>query len=389
MKRFLLIFVSACLGSLTTLAGLFYLAPQLLPATTVKQIIKTVPVQTANKKYTLTGEQIYAQFGDAVVHVKAQIQEESDSFFGFPIPENRVASGSGFFISSDGYIVTNAHVVANANDIQVKLADGTVKKAELIGLDASSDVALLKTDPQRAKFSVLSLGDSSKLKVGETVYAIGNPLGFDRSMSQGIVSALNRTIEAPNGFPIKGVIQTDAAVNRGNSGGPLLSQNGSVVGITSQIASTGFDSGNIGIAFAVPSNTVKKVVKQLKTKGKVSHAWLGIEGTDLSPELAKFLKLPVSRGVMVITILADGPAQKAGLRGADTQIEFQGDIIKVGGDIITALNNKTVVSMEELVQTLADYQSGDEVTLTIIRNRQMQKVKVKLGERPSSVDVIQ
>lgn len=388
MKRLALIIFSAAIGSLITVTTLFYLAPQLLRPTSVKQIIKTVPAPTA-KKFRLTSTQIYEQFSDAVVYVSAQIQEQTDNIFGIPLPENKVASGSGFFISGDGYIVTNAHVVNNAQTVTVKLADGTTRKAELIGLDASTDVALLKTDTQGLKFAVLNLGNSDKLKVGETVYAIGNPLGYDHSMSQGIVSALNRTIEAPNGFPIKGVIQTDAAVNRGNSGGPLLSENGTVVGITSQIASTGFDSGNIGIAFAVPSNTVKKVVKQLKEKGKVSHAWLGIEGSDLTPELAKFLKLPVSRGVMVITILGDGPAQKAGLRGADTRLNFQDEIKQVGGDIIVALDGKPIKSMEQLIQTLSNYEAGDHVTLTIIRDHQKKNIKVTLGERPSSIEVIQ
>ena len=216
--------------------------------------------------------------------------------------------------------------------------------------------------------------------------AIGNPFGLDRTVTSGIVSALQRQIQAPNGFSISHVIQTDAAINPGNSGGPLIDSSGGVVGINSQIQ-TGGSSGNVGIGFAVPINTAREVVTQIEEHGEVKHAYLGISGGSITPDLAKALKLPVEEGVLVNEVVKGGPADKAGIKGGDTSATIEGASVRLGGDVITEVDGKKVEGMEEVINAVNAAQPGDELKLTIDRDGDTKKVKVTLGVRPDSAEV--
>jgi S1-C subfamily serine protease len=380
MRSFINSFLAAVVGGLIVFAASNYTAPPEKREVPATGAAAEQAQEVSAKSNELTAEDIYNRYGNAVVHVKAMTRGRSDFFFRFPDSDGQSSTGSGFIVSDDGYVITNAHVVGDSTNIVVQFSDRAEVSAELVGIDQSTDLALLKIDPRNHNYQVLALGDSADLKVGETVYAIGNPLGYDRSMSQGIVSALNREIRAPNDFPIRGVIQTDAAINRGNSGGPLISSRGKVIGVTAQIASTG--TGNIGIAFAIPSSTVKKVFTEIKETGKASHAWLGIQGTDLIPEVAKELKLDIERGAMVVTVLNPSPAKTAGLQGADRSIRLDQGTFDVGGDIITKLNKAKIGAMEDLIRELTRYGVGDEIELTVVRGKTAETIKITLEERP-------
>jgi S1-C subfamily serine protease len=254
--------------------------------------------------------------------------------------------------------------------------------AKLIGKDTSNDIALLKVNVDKDKLDPLTLGDSSDAQVGDPVVAIGNPFGLDRTVTSGIVSALARQIRAPNGFTIQNVIQTDAAINPGNSGGPLIDAQGRVLGINSQIATTG--GGNIGIGFAVPVNTAKQIISQLKKSGKVERAYLGITGVTISSQLADSLNLPSDEGVLVQE--ARDPAKKAGVKGGDTPVTISGQQLLLGGDVIVQIDAKKVTSMDDVVAYVAGKKPGDEVSLKLLRGSKSRTVKVELGTRPDAID---
>jgi S1-C subfamily serine protease len=282
-------------------------------------------------------------------------------------------------------------VIEGASHIAVKLGESdTEYTAEVVGTDPASDLALLKVNAPQSELDPLKLGDSSKMEVGDPVVAIGNPFGLDRTVTSGIVSALQRQIQAPNGFSISNVIQTDAAINPGNSGGPLINAAGEVIGINSQIETGGSGSnGNVGIGFAIPINTAKEEIKQLETNGEVEHAYLGIEGGSITPEFAKVLNLPVKEGVIVQSVVKGGPADKAGLEGGKTSVTIGGAQIKVGGDIITEVNGKKINGMEEVVELVNEDKPGEEVELTILSGGQTKHATVTLGKRPASVEEAQ
>jgi putative serine protease PepD len=271
-------------------------------------------------------------------------------------------TGSGFVVSDDGYLVTNAHVVEGANgQIKAKIGDGKVLDAKLVGEDASTDLALLKVSATNLK--PLALGDSSNVEVGDAAYAIGNPFGLDRTLTTGVVSALQREISSPNGFSIDDVIQTDAAINPGNSGGPLFNTAGQVIGVNSQIESTGSSDsggqpGNVGIGFAIPSNTVKSVVSQLRATGKVTHAYLGVQTQAAS-----------GAGAQVAQVTGGGPAANGGLQA---------------GDVITSLGGKAVEDPTALSSLVDEHKPGDSVSVEVSRNGSKKTLSVKLGERPDT-----
>ncbi len=294
------------------------------------------------------------------------------------------ATGSGFVIDDEGHILTNAHVVEGAKDITVEVGeDGEQRKAELVGADPSSDVALLDVD-ESDDLTALELGDSGGAEVGDPVVAIGNPFGLDRTVTSGIVSAKQRQIQAPNGFSISDVIQTDAAVNPGNSGGPLLDSGGRVIGINSQIAST--SGANDGVAFAVPIATAKDVADQLLDDGSVERAYLGITGGDVTPEAAQALDLDVDAGAIVEQVFQGGPADDAGLRGSDGQANVGGQAIPSGGDVITDLNGEPIEGMEDVINAVNTGKPGDELQLTVVRDGGTEQVTVTLGERPAQAE---
>jgi S1-C subfamily serine protease len=337
--------------------------------------------------------QIYRHDGRGVAFIEASRPAQGSSGlgpFGQPEPEGEgggTATGSGFLIDTEGHVVTNAHVVEESNRVEVKLGSSDeTYSAEVVGTDPATDVALLKVDAPADSLHPLGLGDSSKVQVGDPVVAIGNPFGLDRTVTSGIVSALQRQIQAPNGFSISHVIQTDAAINPGNSGGPLIDSSGSVIGINSQIQ-TGGSSGNVGIGFAVPINTAREVVTQIEDHGEVKHAYLGISGGSVTPSLAKALKLPVEEGVLVNEVVKGGPADKAGIKGGDTSATIEGASVRLGGDIITQVDGKKVEGMEEVINAVNAAQPGDQLKLTIDRDGDTKKVTVTLGVRPDSAEV--
>ena len=238
----------------------------------------------------------------------------------------------------------------------------------MVGTDPATDVALLKVDAPADQLHPLALGDSSKVEVGDPVVAIGNPFGLDRTVTSGIVSALQRQIQAPNGFSISHVIQTDAAINPGNSGGPLIDASGNVIGINSQIQTGGSGNGNVGIGFAVPIDTAREVVKQIEEHGEVKHAYLGISGGSITPDLAKALKLPVEEGVLVNEVVKGGPADKAGIQGGDTSATIEGASFSLGGDIITEVDGKKIAGMEDVINVVNAAKPGEKMELTVLRD---------------------
>jgi S1-C subfamily serine protease len=332
--------------------------------------------------------QIYHRAGDGIAFIKSGFGGEgtpSASPFGEPEGEGE-ASGSGFLIDTEGHVITNSHVVEGAENVEVTLGSSdTSYEAEIVGTDPATDVALLKVDAPSDQLHPLALGDSSRVQVGEPVVAIGNPFGLEKTVTAGIVSALQRQIQAPNGFSISHVIQTDAAINPGNSGGPLIDSSGRVIGINSQIQ-TGGGRGNVGIGFAVPINTARDVVEQLKESGEVEHAYLGISGGSITPDLADALKLPVDEGVLVDEVVKGGPADKAGVEGGDTSATIEGASFRLGGDIITRVNGKKATGMEDVIDAVNAASPGDELTLTVLRGGETKDVVVKLGVRPASAE---
>jgi S1-C subfamily serine protease len=289
------------------------------------------------------------------------------------------ALGSGFVIDGEGHIVTNDHVVDGASSISVEFSDGSTYDAQLVGTDASTDIGVIKVDAPSSELTPLQLGDSGALQVGDEVVAIGSPLGLNETVTSGIVSALNRTITSPNNFSINDAIQTDAAINHGNSGGPLLDLQGQVIGINSQIESD--SGGNDGIGFAVPSNTVQSVVSQLIATGKVQHAYLGVGIATITDALSSQLGLPA--GVEVTQVTPGGPADDAGLKAADATTVVGGQEFPTGGDVITAVNGKAVSTSEELQSVIGAMKPGDSASITYSRDGSEHTVQVTLGTRPS------
>ncbi len=335
--------------------------------------------------------QIYKNDGDGVAFIESEIPaQESQSFSPFGEPEQEgggTATGSGFVIDTEGHLLTNNHVVEGADRIQVKLGDSdTTYTAEVVGTDPATDLALLDVEAPASQLHPLALGKSAEMEVGDPVVAIGNPFGLDRTVTSGIVSALQRQIEAPDGFSITNVIQTDAAINPGNSGGPLINAAGEVIGINSQIATGGSGGGNVGIGFAIPIDTVRAEIHQLETKGEVDHAFLGISGGTITPDLAKAINLPVKEGVIVQSVVKGGPADKAGIEGGNTAATIDGAEVSLGGDIITEVEGKKVTSMDEIVELINEMKAGEELELTILRDGGTKTATVTLGDRPDSVE---
>jgi S1-C subfamily serine protease len=353
----------------------------------------TSTVDSQESSDTNTVNQIYRHDGQGVAFIESTEAPEETSAPLSPFGEEEsrgggIATGSGFLIDNEGHIVTNNHVVEGATKVEVKLGSSdTSHEAEVVGADPATDVALLKVDVPADQQHPLSLGNSAKVQVGDPVVAIGNPFGLDRTVTSGIVSALQRQIQAPNGFSISHVIQTDAAINPGNSGGPLIDSSGDVIGINSQIQTGGGSEGNVGIGFAVPINTAREVVQQIEQHGEVKHAYIGISGGSVTPALAKALKLPVEKGVLVNEVVKDGPADKAGVEGGDTEATIEGVKVTLGGDIVTEVDGKPVAGMEDVINAVNSAQPGEKMELTILRgDNETKHVTVTLGVRPKSAE---
>jgi S1-C subfamily serine protease len=381
-------FVSALLGGLVVLVAVLILAATgAIGGGDKKTTIIQSPVSNASvpdsKTPGLTVNGIYRKDSPGVAFVRAEVVQRTSSPFNlFPQSQRGTATGSGFVIDESGDILTNAHVVEGATKVTVDLGEKAYD-AKILGRDTSSDVALLKINADKKALHPLALGDSSELNVGDPVVAIGNPFGLDRTVTTGIVSALQRKIEAPNGFTIENVIQTDAAINPGNSGGPLIDGRGRVVGINSQIATAG-GNGNIGIGFAVPINTAKKIAEQLKKQGSVQHAYLGITGVSITSTMSASLNLPTDKGVLIQAVT--GPSKKAGVKGGDTQVTLGGSDLVLGGDVLTAINGKKVKSMDDVISIIDTKKPGEGVTLDLLRGQKHRTATVTLGNRPQSAN---
>ena len=304
----------------------------------------------------------------------------------FPSVPQSSALGSGFVIDKTGHIVTNYHVVRDAGEVTVSFSNRDTVRAEVVGTDPSTDLAVLRVETAANALTPLPLGNSDIVRVGDPVVAIGNPFGLDRTATSGIISALQRLITAPNRFTIDHVIQTDAPINPGNSGGPLLNARGQVIGVNTQIETGSGTSttGNVGIGFAVPSKTVKDVVAQILRTGRVDHAYLGISGQAVTEDVAETYNLPVKAGVLVESVLEDSGADKAGLEGGETEVVVAGQTYVLGGDIIVAYDGKKISSIEELRDAIAGDKPGDKVKLVIYRDATKTSVTVTLGRQPPS-----
>lgn len=319
---------------------------------------------------------VYEKVADGVVNVTS-IAMQMDFFFNvFPSQ----GSGSGSIIDTRGHILTNHHVVANAQKLEVTLADGSKWPAKLIGSDPDNDLAVIKIEAPKEKLKVIPMGDSKNLRIGQKVLAIGNPFGFDRTLTTGVISSLGRTIRSEVGTLIEDVIQTDAAINPGNSGGPLLNSDGEIVGINSAIISP--SGGSVGIGFAIPVNTAKRIIPELIGKGYVSYPWIGATIQSLIPEVAKFLKLKIERGAMIAEVVKGGPADKAGIRGGTQRIQVGNMIVVIGGDIVVKADQHEVKTHDDLIRYIREKKPNDVLTLKILRKEKFEDIKVTLGERP-------
>jgi S1-C subfamily serine protease len=334
-----------------------------------------------------TINQIYERTKSGVVRVNAtSLVEAPDDFFGFPFGEpERIpqrALGSGFVIDKAGHIVTNYHVVQGARSVNVSFSNRDRVRAEVIGVDPSTDVAVLEVDAKSRALTPLPLGDSDGVRVGDPVVAIGNPFGLERTVTAGIVSAIGRPLAAPNAAEIDQVIQTDAALNSGNSGGPLLDARGRVIGVNTAIATgSDFERGNVGIGFAVPVNTVRDVAEQLIENGKVERAYLGVGVRQIEGRLARLFRLPVEQGLLVQSVEPGSAAAKAGLRAGTTRVVVAGESYVLGGDVIVEVDGKDVSTARQLREKIAASKPGDELEVMIYRGEERKTIDVRLGQR--------
>jgi S1-C subfamily serine protease len=359
-------------------------------AKTTTTLVQQAPLGTSNASdgdNGLTAGDIYKRDAPGVVFIRSQIVQRTQSPFDFGLPQEQQgeATGSGFVIDKTGTILTNAHVVNGATKVSVQFANKQSLNAKVLGKDESTDLALLKVDPDGLQLTPLTLGSSNGVQVGDPAIAIGNPFGLERTLTTGVISAVQRTIQAPNNFEIDDVLQTDAPINPGNSGGPLIDATGKVIGINSQIATGGSGSqGSVGIGFAVPIDTAKKIIPDLKQSGRVDRGYLGIESTTVDKSL-KDLNLPVDHGALVQSVAPGGPADKAGIRAGDLSATLDNHAIQLGGDIITKVAGKEIRTSNDLQAAVVDRKAGDKVKITLVRAGKPKTVEVTLGERPNAV----
>jgi S1-C subfamily serine protease len=370
---------AAALGKLGDHTTVQQVAPAAQPATST--------VQPARAQRGLSPEAIYKQDGPGVVQITATsvTQVPADPFNFLPsTPQTSQSLGSGFVIDRSGHIVTNFHVIQGAQKVQVSFSGQDQLPAEVVGKDRSTDLAVLKVDAHARALTPLPLGNSDEVRVGDPVYAIGNPFGLTRTLTTGVVSAVQRQIFAPNGVPIDSAIQTDAAINHGNSGGPLIDASGRVIGVTSQIQTGGAQNqGNVGIGFAIPVNTVRDIVGQIIAHGQAQHAYLGLSAAAVTPQLKKLFNLPTAQGLLVQQVDKGTAAAKAGIRAGSTQVVVEGESYSVGGDIITKVDGRPVVDFDQLSAVVQQKHPGDTMKIELWRDGSQRTVTAKLGTRPN------
>jgi S1-C subfamily serine protease len=373
--------LSALVAALAVGAGAGAIVYSVVSSPDTKTVVRPVAVTgsepTANNSALTVGE-IYRRSYKGVVEITVTSSSPSTPSFGTPGGEER-AQGSGFVYDTDGNIVTNEHVVDGAKTVSVRFWNGNSYPAKVVGSDSSTDLGVIKVDAPQSILSPLTLGDSSKLLVGDGVVAIGSPFGLEETVTSGIVSALHRQMQAPNNFTINDSIQTDAAINHGNSGGPLLNARGQVIGINSQIRSD--SGGSDGVGFAIPSNTIRSIALQLISSGKVEHAYLGVSVQTIPSSVASDLKLVA--GVEIQRVRSSTPAAKAKLHAATGTKVVAGDTYPTGGDVITAVDGHEITTSEELQRAIDAKQPGDTITLGFWRNGDTHTVDITLATRPS------
>lgn len=328
---------------------------------------------TEDEKNNIT---VYQKASPSVVNIISTVITRD--FFLNPIP--REGSGSGSIIDTKGHILTNNHVIRDAQKLEVTLADGSKWPAKLVGTDPDNDLAVIKINAQPERLKPLPFGDSKKLQVGQKVLAIGNPFGLGLTLTTGIISSLGRTIRSEVGTTIEDVIQTDASINPGNSGGPLLNSQGEIIGVNTAILSP--TGASVGIGFAIPVNTAKRIVPELIAKGFVSYPYLGAVVHTIIPQFAKALGLKAEKGAMVVEVTPGGPAEKAGLKGATKQAQIGNFLHPLGGDIIIQVNQTEISTADDLIRYIRERKIGEVITLKIIRDGKTRDIKVTLQERP-------
>jgi len=321
---------------------------------------------------------IYEEVSPSVVNITTTAY--AYDFFRFSVVPQQ-GSGSGFLLDDQGHIATNEHVIRDASTLEVTLADGTKLPGTLVGRDATNDLAVVRVElPAGTVVRPVRFADSSTVRVGQAAIAIGNPFGFERTVTTGVVSSIGRTLRTPQGRAMRGVIQTDAAINPGNSGGPLLNARGEAVGINTMIFSP--SGGSVGVGFAIPSNTARRWLPELVTQGHASHAWTGFEGQPLTPQIAGALRLPAQQGILIASVAANGPAAQAGLRAGNRQVRVGNQQLVIGGDVVTAVDGRPVADPDALDAYVDDKRVGDTVRLDYLRDGQPASLDLRLGERP-------
>jgi len=321
---------------------------------------------------------IYESLNAGEVNVTTEVM--GYNWFLDAVPQSG-GTGSGSIIDKKGYILTNQHVVNNAVKVTITLADGTQFDGETIGKDPENDLAVVKFDPKGRNLTTIPMGSSANLRVGQKVLAIGNPFALDRTLTTGIVSALGRPLKNDNGVVLHELIQTDASINPGNSGGPLLNSKGQIIGINTMIYSP--TGGSVGIGFAVPVDTARRVVPELIQFGMVKRGWIDISPVQLFPQLVRYARLPVEKGILVSKVTAGGPAEKAGLKGGNSgqAVRYGNSILYLGGDIITAINGTEMTALADLYSALESTRPGDKVKVSVVRSGRKLEITVTLAER--------
>ena len=373
------IFVGATVGSISVfiIFSALFIIPTESDETTIQMQNQIDEINdlilTNSKSKTLSLIEIFEKAEPGVVRVNTQRNQTSDETGGV---------GSGFVFDKKGHIITNAHVIEDSTKTVVTFLDGRSYNAKIIGIDEYTDIGVIKVNADLKLLQPLSLGDSSNLQVGEPITAIGNPFGLSGSMTSGIISQMGRLLPSGSGYSIPDVIQTDAAINPGNSGGPLLNMRGDIVGINTAIQST---TGEFtGVGFAIPSQTVAKIVPTLISEGEYNHPWIGISGRDIDPDMANVLGLKDALGFLIITVVEDSPASEAGLIGSDKTIKVESREYQVGGDIILAVDGIDVRKIDDILIHLQRVKTvGDEMNLEILRDGRTTNVTIVLQERPN------
>ncbi len=371
MRGLLLIVLSMLFGAVGGYLSGVYIVQEKENAQIVKNV-KTIYINESVIEDAVI--RAYEEVSPSVVHITTTVLTRG--FFYEIVPREGV--GSGFVISEEGYIVTNYHVVENADFIRIKFPDGKEAYASIVGYDEDNDIAVLKVYGKDLKLKPAKLGNSDNLKIGEFVIAVGNPFGLDRTASLGIVSALNRSIETEDGKILENLIQTDASINPGNSGGPLINLNGEVIGINTAILTT--SGGSIGIGFAIPINKAKKIIEKiLSEKPKETKPWMGVQGIILTKDLIEILNLPIDHGFLIFYVAPGSPAEKAGLRGGTQNVIIGDKIITLGGDIILSVDGIEIRSIDDLRRAIYRHEVGDKITVKIYRRGEIKEVTVELA----------